>query len=80
MKQTCLFLVIVAAGLTFLNCSPSTKQWYKSGATAKQFERDKVDCEDSFLETATTGSQKELYTFESCMENKGWIILDKAPL
>ena len=80
MKQTFRFLFIMALGLTILNCSSSPKQWYKSGATAKQFERDKVDCEDSFLEIATTGSQKERYTFESCMEGKGWIILDKPAL
>lgn len=80
MNKNCLLFGVVAFCLTSISCSSTPKQWYKAGATAEVYERDKTDCEDSLLETGTTGSASQVYTFETCMENKGWVVLDKPAL
>ena len=76
MKHGFPILIILLLGLIVIGCASTPKRWYKSGATAKMFERDKSDCEDNLLETSTSGLDNQLYTLESCMQAKGWTILD----
>ena len=76
MKPRFIVLILLILALITIGCSSTPKRWYKRGATAEVFERDKSDCEDSLLESATTGLQNQLYTLESCMQAKGWTILD----
>ena len=40
------------------------------------YERDKSECEDLLLKTPTSGGEAQLYSFESCMEYRGWVALD----
>lgn len=53
-------------------------KWYRLGATDKDFERERSICEDEMLGTGTTGLAKTTYSFEACMEQKGWKILDSS--
>jgi hypothetical protein len=59
--------VLLACG-----CSTSSVEWAKTGASQATFSKDKSECEDLLLATGTTGYSKNLYTFESCMEAKGY--------
>ena len=54
-------------------CVSSTVKWYKPGATATSFAQDKEDCENIMLGAGDRGGvPKQVYTFEGCMERKGW--------
>ena len=57
--------------LTF-GCSTTPVKWYKPGVSQATFSRDKTDCENAWLETGTTQKTKEVYSFEGCMEAKGY--------
>jgi uncharacterized protein YigE (DUF2233 family) len=57
--------------LTF-GCSTTPVKWYKAGVSQATFSRDKAECENAWLETGTTEKTKEVYTFEGCMEAKGY--------
>jgi len=57
--------------LTF-GCSTTPVKWYKPGVSQATFSRDKADCENAWLETGTTQKTKEVYSFEGCMEAKGY--------
>ena len=76
MKQGFLIWMILLLAFITIGCSSTPKRWYKSGATAKTFERDKSACEDNLLESSPSGLDNQLYTVESCMQAKGWTILD----
>ena len=76
MKRTLLILGIMYCGGIILGCLPDSRQWYKSGATKQMYERDKEACDDQLLQTPTTGYQGTMYSFESCMEGKGYVLLD----
>jgi len=80
MKQTLLFLGILAFCLTSTGCSETSQQWYKPGGTVAMYERDKSACENAILEGPTSGAQSDNYSWEGCMENKGWIVLDKPAM
>ena len=80
MNQRYRVLIILILALITIGCSSPPKRWYKSGATAKTFERDKAACEDNLLESSTSGLDNQLYTLESCMQAKGWTILDVTPM
>ena len=43
------------------------------------YERDKSDCDDQLLAGDTGGLVKQ-YTFEGCMEYKGWVLLDSPAM
>jgi hypothetical protein len=67
----------VGLGLGFivlltLGCSTTPVKWYKPGVSQATFSRDKEDCENAWLTTGTTELTKEVYTFEGCMEAKGY--------
>ncbi len=69
-----LFLLIGLPG-----CATSPQKWYKAGATSHHFERDQSDCEDAVLSSGTTtATNAQTYSFEGCMEGKGWIVLDPS--
>lgn len=53
-------------------CSNTSGKWSKPGASQAMFSKDKAECEDSLLATGTTGYSKNLYSFEACMEAKGY--------
>ncbi len=57
--------------LTF-GCSTTPVKWYKPGVSQATFSRDKADCEDALLSTGTTQKLKDVYSFEGCMEAKGY--------
>ena len=62
--------VFLLAFLTF-SCSSSVK-WYKLGGTSTGFSQDKAACEQALLGSGESGLPKQIYTFEGCMERKGW--------
>ena len=75
---------ICAVGILFfacvtIGCSSTPQKWYKSGGTAAMYERDKSDCDDQLLAGDPGGMVKQ-YTFESCMEYKGWVLLDSPAM
>lgn len=74
-----LLFVLILVGVGFHGCASAPKQWYRSGGTPAQFEHDKEECENALLQTGTTGFQTHIYTFEECMEAKGWSLLDAPP-
>lgn len=53
-------------------CFSTSVKWYKSGASASDFSQDKDACERALLGTGDSGMPKQIYTFEGCMERKGW--------
>ena len=57
--------------LTF-GCSTTPIKWYKPGVSQATFSRDKAECEDALLSTGTTQQLKDVYSFEGCMEAKGY--------
>ena len=81
MKRTLLVLGNLFLGVMIMSCSSEPKRWYKAGATAATYERDSSDCEDVLIDTPGGGMSKiDSYTFESCMEQKGWVVLDKSAM
>lgn len=80
MKRTLFVLGVLFLGGVTLSCSSEPKRWYKAGGTVATYERDSSDCEDVLIDTPTGGSKVESYTFESCMEQKGWVILDSSAM
>ena len=52
----------------------------RPGGTVAMYERDKSACENAILEGPTSGAQSDNYSWEGCMENKGWIVLDKPAM
>ena len=79
MKPTNCVLGILFFGLVCLGCS-EPKHWYKSGATAATYERDKSDCEDMLIEAPPGGAKGANYSFETCMESKGWVVIEKGAM
>ena len=79
MKLTLVVLSILYLSLITLSCSSEPQRWYKPGGTVAMYERDKTDCEDELLAGAAGGSLKT-YTFEGCMEMKGWVVLEKPAM
>ena len=53
-------------------CSTTPVKWYKAGVSQATFSRDKAECEDALLSTGTTQELKDVYSFEGCMETKGY--------
>lgn len=64
--------------LTF-GCSTTPVTWYKPGINQATFSRDKADCENAWMETGTTQQTKEIYSFEGCMEAKGYRVAITNP-
>ncbi len=62
-----------------LGCSTAPTKWYKAGVGQETFSRDKAACEDSLLNTGTTGYSAQVYTFEGCMEAKGYMAIPESP-
>lgn len=54
------------------SCSTTPVKWYKPGVSQATFSRDKAECEDALLSTGTTQKLKDVYSFEGCMEAKGY--------
>ena len=74
--QGCIHSIAYVGLIIFLtSCASSPSEWYRAGATAKDFEHDQQICEDAVLNTGTTGLTASVYSFEGCMERKGWTIL-----
>ncbi len=69
---TLIFLMLMAG------CSIEPSKWYRLGANDTDFEHDRQSCEDALLATGTTGLSVSTYSFEGCMEQKGWKILDSS--
>lgn len=53
-------------------CFSNSVKWYKPGATAASFSSDKDACQRVLLGTGESNMPKQVYTFEACMERKGW--------
>lgn len=81
MRWTMMPILLGVIGLLFLSigagCNASPKRWYKPGATRAQFQQDKEWCEQALLTRAGTLTTK-FYTFEDCMEMKGWQPIDES--
>lgn len=71
-------LITLLMFIFVVSCSSGPEKWYRPGANAKDFEHDKVACEDAVLNTGTTGLSSKVYSFEGCMEGKGWTTLDSS--
>ena len=69
---------IVFISLVFTGCSSTPKRWYKLGATSQMFQRDKSNCENALFSNEDRTSS-DFYTFEGCMEGKGWTELEPSP-
>ncbi len=65
--------------LLAFGCSTTPVKWYKPGVSYSTFSRDKSDCEDAWLETGTTQQTKGIYSFEGCMEAKGYRVAIPNP-
>lgn len=76
MKQTLIVFGILNIVVMIMSCSSEPKRWYKAGGTEAMYERDASDCQDTLIDVPVSGSRVETYTFESCMEQKGWVVLD----
>ena len=74
------FWVFLTGFIITLGCSTSSAhKWYKLGASASDFEHDSQACEDALLATATTSmSVASSYSFDGCMEQRGWTIIDPS--
>ena len=53
-------------------CVSTSVKWYKPGATKTSFSQDKEACDVALLGAGDSGMPKQVYTFEGCMERKGW--------
>ena len=60
--------------LTF-GCSTTPVKWYKPGISQGTFLHDKAECEGALLATGSTGLPRQIYTFEGCMEKKGYTVV-----
>ena len=80
MKSTIGILGILFFGLVCLGCSSEPRRWYKTGATAATYEREKSDCEDALIEAPPGGAKGANYSFETCMESKGWVVLEEPAM
>ena len=65
-------LALSLALLLTIGCSTTSVQWFKAGVSVDTFSHDKAECEDSLLGTGTTAYTKQAYSFEACMEQKGY--------
>ena len=80
MKRTVYFSGILVGSALIMSCASEPTRWYKAGATAAMYERDKADCEEQTLGTLTTMDKTQTYTFESCMEQRGYVALDHTAM
>ena len=80
MKRTLIIFGILYLGVMAMSCSSEPKRWYKAGGTAAMYERDSSYCEEQTVGTVTTMNKVDTYTFESCMEQRGWVVLDKPAM
>ena len=60
------------------SCAMEPNTWYRAGASDKDFEHDRSMCEGTVLSTGTTGLAANTYSFEGCMEQKGWTVLEPS--
>jgi hypothetical protein len=77
-------LIITFIGLLIgitSGCSTQPVKWYKPGASASVFAKDKADCEAALVaggEAAMT-IPPQVYTLEGCLKYKGWQALVEDP-
>ncbi len=68
-----IFLCLLAIALWVAGgCISTSVKWYKPGASGANFSQDKDACERALLGSGDSGMPKQIYTFEGCMERKGW--------
>ena len=80
MKRTPFVFAILFLGVMIMSCSSEPTRWYKAGGSVAMYERDKADCEEQTMGTLTSTDKVSTFTFESCMERKGWIALDHTAM
>lgn len=72
MFNTLVWVVLSLLLCSFAGCSSTSVKWYRPGATATSFSSDKEACQRALLGAGESGMPKQVYTFEGCMERKGW--------
>ena len=80
MERTLIVLGILFFTIMIASCSSEPKRWYKAGGTVEMYERDSSDCEAVLIDSPGGMNKMDSYTFESCMESKGWVVLDKGAM
>ena len=58
-----------------VSCSTAPVKWYRAGTSQAIFIRDKTACEDRLLATGNNPVSRQTYSFEGCMEAKGYTVI-----
>ena len=79
-RTTYLLGTLVLGLLIMMSCSSEPTRWYRAGTTQAMYERDKADCEEQTQGTLTSTNKVDTFTFESCMERRGYVALDHTAM
>ena len=78
MKIKILVSTLALALTSTFGCSASGVKWYKPGVSQTTFSRDKSDCEDAIIGSGTSEISHQVYSFEGCMEGKGYTAIPRS--
>ncbi len=70
-----LTFVLCCNVIPLFSCSTGPVQWYRAGTSQAIFIRDKTDCEEGLLGTGNNDLSQQTYSFEGCMEAKGYTVI-----
>ena len=79
-KPAYYLLGVFVCCLATTSCSSTPQKWYKAGGTTAMYERDSTECDNKLIDTPGTAIKVDSYTWESCMEAKGWVALDSPAM
>jgi hypothetical protein len=64
-------VVLLALLLALTGCA-SRSRWYKEGATAQEYKRDRYECNRDVMMMGRMARWVRDRWFDECMESKGW--------
>ena len=75
MNITILTIVLCFNVIPLFSCSTAPVKWYRAETSQAMFIRDKTACEEGLLATGNNQVSQHTYSFEGCMEAKGYTVI-----
>ncbi len=61
--------------IPLFSCSTAPVKWYRAGTSQATFIKDKTACEEGLLAIGDNQVSQQTYSFEGCMEAKGYTVI-----
>lgn len=75
MNFSILTVVLCFNVIPLFSCSTGPVKWYRAGTSQAIFIKDKTACEEGLLAIGNNELSQQTYSFEGCMEAKGYTVM-----